>query len=466
MSRSVLIAVCLVVCLGACSRQTPLQDLVERTRTTDLKVLIVGIDGATFSVIDSMVAQGRLPVMKRLMDGGVRAVLESDPPMSSPALWMSIATGRSRIDHGVEGFVVMLADSAAVGKRSRLANSNDRDITAIWNWVGPFGKTVGFSGWWVTWPAEPVNGWMISDRLTRNLWDEWVNEKQVDYLTFPDELVVDLFPLVVDLMQPLMDEITALVSLTPDETREFLAAESPVMGHGLSVFKFSYAAQRTYERFALHMLDQGQPDLTGLFLIALDPVQHTFWHYYEPDAFDGVDSERARRLGRLVPNMYEHNDRVLGQVLERVDDKTVVFVVSDHGFRASGELPRQVSTSEFPRLQSKAVEDGTVAVGQSGEHDKDGILIAFGPGIKPGATTSAHLFDIAPTILALMGLPVADNMDGRVLTEIIEPAFFTDHPVTTISSYRDYFDRTRLAIGADVNQDELIERLRSLGYIQ
>jgi predicted AlkP superfamily phosphohydrolase/phosphomutase len=414
--------------ITACSSEKdPLKELVERTKPTNLKILIVGIDGATFTVMDSLMAEGKLPVARRLIEGGARAVLESDPPMSSPAIWTSVVTGRSRVDHGVEGFIVMTPDSA---NPMRLSNSNDRDMAALWNWVGPFGKTVGFNGWWASWPAEPVNGWMISDRLTRSLWGEWQNERQTEYLTYPDELVADLFDMILDPMRPPIERI------------------------------------KEYERFALHMLGQGQPDLTGLFLIALDPISHTFWHLYEPEAFEGVDPEEARRLGEAIPNLYEHNDRFLGEVLEHIDENTVVIVLSDHGFQATGELPRAVPANEFAALQSEAVQKGTVAVGQSGDHHVDGILIVNGPGIKRGATANAHIFDIAPTILALMGLPVEEYTDGRVLTEIIEPEFLEAHPLTTIRSYSDYFDREKLAITSDPNREELLERLRSLGYIQ
>ena len=121
---------------------------------------------------------------------------------------------------------------------------------------------------------------------------------------------------------------------------------------------------------------------------------------------------------------------------------------------------------DFDALQAEAMKKGTVAVGQSGDHHVDGVIIASGGPIRKGVSVSAHIFDVTPTILALMGLPVPDDMAGRVLTEMIEPAFLRQYPIVRISSYEDYIDRPRLEIGERLAEEEMVERLRSLGYIK
>jgi hypothetical protein len=78
------------------------------------------------------------------------------------------------------------------------------------------------------------------------------------------------------------------------------------------------------------------------------------------------------------------------------------------------------------------------AQGLSGTHEAapDGYFLAVGDGIKPGATlTRGSVLDIAPTVLYLMGLPVARDMEGRVLTEILDDEFARAHPVALIPSY-------------------------------
>lgn len=448
----------------------PLQRLVLRTRPTNLKVLIVGIDGASFGVMKPLLARSALPNFRKLMDRGAHGVLRSENPMVSPALWTTIATGRNRKDHGIEGFVVFSA--AEKPRRGVLVGSADRKTLALWNIVGPFAKRAGFLGWWASWPAEPVSGWIVSDRFTRERWNEWVGRKRREHTAYPAALMQELQPLIVEPSDPPMHEIDRLVALSPGERAEFLAAKKPVFGHGLSVFKYAYCSQRSYEKMALRLLAQRQPDLAGLFLVANDPVSHCFWHFYEPAAFPaGVDPEKAARLGQLVPNFYRHNDAFLGELLGQVSPETVVLVVSDHGFEASRQLPALKAAPklfEGPEAE-RAAMNGMIAVGQSGKHHTEGILIAAGGPVRRGVGVNATQYDIAPTVLALLGLPLPRDMPGRVLDEILDPAFLAAHPVKRLASYEALIDRKAVLAAAEAlsgDDEEKQEMLRSLGYIQ
>jgi len=449
---------------------TPLQRLARATARSPFKVLVVGIDGASFRVMDPLLRDGRLPNFARLIERGTRTALRSENPMASPVLWTTIATGQSRKDHGIEGFVVY--KDPRKPKRGTLVGSEDRRTLAIWNIASAFRLQVGFLGWWASWPAEPVNGWIVSDRLTSDRWNVWAGGRKTTGRTYPDALTAELSPLIVDPMSPPMDEILRMVALTSDEQAEMRLAERPVFGHGFSVVKFAYCSQRSQEKMALHLLAKGQPDLVGIFLVANDPVSHTFWHYYEPGAYPAVDPRAAARLGTLVPHMYEHNDAYLGELLKRVDESTVVLVVSDHGFEASGQLPAPKPAEKlFTGPEAEAAHmRGEIAVGQSGKHHIEGVLIAAGGPIRRGATLQAGLLDIAPTVLAILGLPVPTDMEGRVLEEMLDPGFLAAHPVKRIDSYERLIDRKAILAAARADgeggDEEKQELLRSLGYIQ
>ena len=206
-----------------------------------------------------------------------------------------------------------------------------------------------------------------------------------------------------------------------------------------------------------------------VFLIAVDPVSHTTWHYYEPQRFEGVDAEAAARLGSLIPRLYEHDDGVLAKLLELVDDDTVVLVISDHGFRASGQLPGETSRVDLRPLgihREQSLER-PVNVGMSGVHARNGILIAAGGPILPAARfeSQPEVADITPTVLALLGLPVGEDMDGRVLVEMIDPAFLAEHPLRRVPSYEGMLERPALP-GPDADAATRREYLRALGYIE
>jgi predicted AlkP superfamily phosphohydrolase/phosphomutase len=423
--------------------------------STGVKVLLVGIDGATFTIIDPMISQGRLPTLAGLIERGARGPLWSQNPMISPALWTTVVTGQPR---GVHGIVDFLDDDS--DEERRLFTAADRRSPALWNLTGPFGRSVGFAGWWTSWPAEPVDGWMLSDRMVRSRWSAWGDGTRERATTWPPELAEELADLVVDPLDPPLDELLSLAPFSDGEIAEMRAAERPVFGHGPSVLKFAWCSQRSYEEMVLEMVSRSQPDLLGLFLTAVDPTSHIYWHLFEPRAYKGVDRRQARRLRPLIPNVYVHNDRFLGDLLGSLDPDTVVMVTSDHGFRASGKLPR-------PRHVAEAdAQQGVVAMGQSGRHARRGVFIAAGGPIRQGTVVDSTLLDIAPTILALLGMPVPDDMPGRVLEEILEPEFLAEHPIRRIHSYRDLLDFQPPALPEEVEDPEAMEMLRSLGYVE
>ncbi len=448
--------------LPAFAPADPLDRIRAGTAPTGLRVALVGIDGASFLVLDPMLQRQELPTLQRLIQQGSRGTLQSIRPMRSPALWTSLATGRARGDHHIIGFLD--ADDGT----GRLVSVEDRRTAALWNVTTAFGREAGVVGWWVTWPAERVQGYVVSDRMVRGQWTTKRGGQALFGRTYPDALTAELQPLVVDPDRPPMDEIDRLAPFSPNERARFLSATRPVLAHGPSVFKFAHCAQRSYEEMAVHLLrTRPQPELFALFLGANDAISHTFWHTYEPGRFpEGIDPEEVARLGQLIPGYARHNDRLLGRLAALLGPDTVLFVVSDHGFQASGDLP------ERRRLRPDGVlaevglpSDDDVNIGQTGQHAPEGILIAAGGPVRRGARVDARIYDIAPTLLALLGLPVAEDMPGRALEELVEPDFWVEHPIRRIDSYERLIPRASRRELAERADPYLEAQLRSLGYV-
>lgn len=467
-----LAALLLAGCSGEASNG-PLDDV----RPSGVKVLIVGLDGATFDVANPLMKAGRMPALAGLIERGSRSRLVSEEPLKSPAIWTTIATGRPREEHGIEDF---MAAARGTPEEPALSASIDRKTLALWDLAGHFELSSDVIGWWVTWPAEPLLGRMISDRVAHSRWASWAEAEEDAFLTYPPELYDEVRELIVDPLEPPMDELAALAEFTPVELEDLRSAPEPIPYHGPSVLKFGFCEQRTYEEIAFELIGQEQPDLALVFLIAIDPVSHTFWHYFEPEAFSplatggeqgGVDPEDARRLGPLIPALYEHADASLARLLELVDDDTVVIVVSDHGFGASGELPEESRDGNLGAVGIERIEplERPVNVGMTGVHRLRGIFVAAGGPILPGAElgSQATVRDVAPTVLALMGLPVPDDLTGRVLEELIDPEFLREHPVRHVATYEGLVTRRAVDAGAAAGEDDDEVRrsyLRALGY--
>jgi predicted AlkP superfamily phosphohydrolase/phosphomutase len=431
-----------------------------------LKVVIVGIDGATWTVMDPLLAGPDLPTFASLIERGSRAPLESQKPILSPCVWTTIATGRNREDHGI----VRFRSTHSTAEKPKLMATTDRTAPAIWNMVTSYGVGVGVVGWWVTWPAEAVEGFIVSDRVAYSRWSSWTDGHQNSRLTHPPELIDKLKALVVDPVQAApLDEIYALAEFDERERREIEAADHPIPFHAPSVLKFGFCEQKTYERIADELFAHSQPALSLMFLVAVDPISHTYWHMYRPSEFrEPVDPGEAMRLGKIVPAIYRHDDHYLGTLLPKFDERTVVIVVSDHGFKASGKLPgltREVDYRSVGIARTEELED-PVNLGQSGVHDLDGILIAAGgPILKRAALKKkATVLDVTPTVLALLGLPIARNLPGRVLEELIDPAFLAAHPLQYIDAYEDRCKPTAFDEPAEFDDGGRTELLNSLGY--
>ncbi|MBM3986276.1 MAG: hypothetical protein FJ296_11420, partial [Planctomycetes bacterium] len=429
----------------------PAPQPASRPRGTRPRVAVFGVDGATFAVIDPLVRQGRLPVLARLMQRGVRVVLRSEiAEGASPVLWTSISTGVRKDEHGILGFTHN--DVAGVSVYS----SHDRRVPALWDMVGARGGSVGLAGHWCTWPAEPVDGWIVSDLFATSLLKRNFGSGAQQGLTWPADLVEELRPLVHEPSELRREELAPLGEFDDAEWAAMMADDAQrefVLQDGLAALKYGLQAQRTCAEVALHLLrTRPQPDYLFVMLELPDRVSHNFWHAWEPEKVRAgalaVHAGWRARWNNVVPGSYDIVDAHIGMLLAELDPDTTVFVVSDHGFRSNG----RPGGSPIDLTQ----------VGRSGTHDADGILIAAGPAILPGSTCEARIYDVAPTVLAAMGLPLSLQPIGRVLRPLLAPEFLAAHPLQAeqLEQPLEHVD-----LPAQAPDDERLRQMQAVGYL-
>jgi len=444
----------LLLAAAACGDSGPAQGASSTTPAArHPKVAIFGVDGATFRVMDPLLAQGKLPALDSLMKRGAHMVLHSDiGEGASPVLWASIATGARKAEHGIVGF------TRKIDGRNVILCSDDRKLPALWNMVDARGGSVGIVGYWNSWPAEKVNGWIVSDLFATSLFKRNYTSVELKAIAYPPELVDELRPFVAAPADIRREDLDVLGQFTDAEWAVLSADDSQaefVGQNGLVALKYGLQAQKSFAQAALHLLEtRGQPDLFFVFLELPDRVGHNFWQAYEPDKVKGgaqaVDAGWRERWGGIVPGAYEIVDDWIGQVLARLDPDTTVFVVSDHGFRSTGG-------------NGGSAED-LAHVGGSGTHDEAGVLIAAGPAIAPGATCEARLYDVAPTVLAAMGLPATTQGIGRVLRPLLAPEFLAQHPLLPAIAEppRQLTGHESPGAGPDA---ERLKQMQAIGYL-
>ncbi len=432
-SRGVLFFTAMAAIASGCGR-----------RDAGAPVLVVGIDSADWEMIRPMVERGEMPTFERLLRDGASAPCTSLEPALSPLLWTSIATGRTPDEHGILDFITR---DPRTGKTVPVT-STLRRVNAIWNIASEAGRDVGAVGWLATWPAEDVNGVMVTDRLAFHPFDPAATGGGDDGLTYPAEIAAEVQALMPAPASIPFDSLSRFLALEREQF-DNAAFDTYRRGQLIGNFRRTFAAAEGYRRVTDHLYGRGGWDLFLTYFEFLDATAHLFVRYMEPGLASLPETERAAFHG-VVEEAYRWQDRVLGEILARAPKETIVIVVSDHGF-LFGE--RRIAASS-------EVLGGDAALW----HRNEGIILLAGPGVRRGVwLPPVSILDVTPTILWLMGLPVAGDMAGRPFFSAFEAEFLMAHPVESIPTYETAPRETGALAGAE--DEAIAERLRALGYL-
>ncbi|MFQ5718119.1 MAG: tetratricopeptide repeat protein [Acidobacteriota bacterium] len=413
----------------------------RHTGSARARVLVVGWDGADWNVIDPLLAAGDMPNLAGLVAAGTRARLMTVTPALSPVVWTSVATGTRPAKHGIIDF---LAVDRTTGE-SVPVTSNLRREPALWTLLTARNIPSGVVGWWATWPAEAVTGYMVTDRLAYQLFGMGKDRQTPPTgLTWPPDLFDEIAPLV-EKPADVPDAAVRAFADLPDDPGTLRDADRQL----LDEFRTVLATTETYDAVAQALAHRSDPVLRCVYYEATDTAAHLFMPY-RPPRMTGADEVSGRIWARTVDEVYRDLDRRLGRLLQTVDEQTTVVVLSDHGFRSGQNRPAAES-----RIGSGTAADW---------HRKYGILVMAGRSIEHGGhLAEASVVDVAPTILALLGLPVPAAMDGQVLRGALTPMFLAQHPVQTGPPVQE-----ARAAGTPIRStadDAIVRRLTSLGYL-
>lgn len=413
---------------------------------TAKRLLIVGWDAADWMLINRLFIAGKMPVLRRLVEAGARADLGTLEPKLSPLLWSSIATGKTADKHGILNFVEPKPDGSGL----RVSSSTSRKTKALWNVLSQNGFTTHVVGWYASHPAEAIKGSVVTNLL---------QEAEPASDAAP-------WPLVAGTVHPVTREQPIAegrqrVRMFPRETLKALLPKVDEIGmtddRVQTLIKLmSYAT--SIERAAVAQLSApGAWDAAMVFFDAIDTVGHHFMQFVAPKMAHVTEREQ-RIYGGVMDAVYEWHDAALGRLLQATGPDTTVILLSDHGFHSDHLRP---NLSELPPERRMELE--------SSWHRPQGVLVMSGPGIKTGATiVSPTILDVAPTALALVGLPAGEDFDGRVLTEAIT----CDAPprIPSWDAVEAVAGETAGLHPADMRQDvfeaaDAIKQLVDLGYM-
>lgn len=421
----------------------PLNSATAKPVAIGRRILLVGVDGADWLVMDSLVAAGRLPVFGRLKARGRTGIMLATPPLLSPILWTTIATGRRPEDHRILDFML---DLPAGGQEP--VPSTERQVAALWNIFSAAGRRVGVVGWWASWPAEDVRGTIVSDRVAPQLVRPTA-ELDPDAIS-PHAQAAALGRFLVRARELDRKDLSAYVPLTVAEferaRRALEAGGSVLYEDALAHLAAIVASTRTYGAMAEKLVADGQPDLLLVYLEIIDSVSHRF-------VKDGQRGPSA------IERAYRDADELIARLAARSAPDTWVVVCSDHGFQpANAAIPDDPADLTGPATAWHRPY-GIVAAAEAREL----VGSDLGRPLRPVDAGTITPLDIAPTLLHAAGLPVSMEMPGRVVAALLpqEAAARSVERVATLEPAR----RLRPAGVARTADPDVLARLKALGYV-
>ena len=409
------------------------------------RVVLVGWDGADWKHLDPLIASGALPNLAALVAKGRTWSLATYQPMASPLVWTTVATGRTPVDHGVTDFQELDPKT-----KTRLPISGrSRRVPAIWNLASAKGVTVGVVGWWATWPAEKVNGFLVSDRAAPVLFDP-ESLARSPAVAWPEGLADGVRLVGRREMSPPYDDVAKALGVTRAEF-DAAVSERKDLANPVTGFRKILGVTRTIAKIGLELYDRQSPELFMIYFQGTDEIGHVLGRY-EPPKLPSVSDEDFRKYRGGVSAIYAEADRALGELMRRAErDGATLILASDHGFKHGADRPAHVSGTQFDTAFLW--------------HETPGILAAAGPGVVPSPSRAkASVFDLAPTLCRLLGLPPDPAFEGKNIVG------FTGRPPVPAASWAKAAPVERLVPATDAAEekrtaDEFTKKLISLGYL-
>jgi Tfp pilus assembly protein PilF len=400
---------------------------------------VIGLDGADWSLLDRLASEGKMPNWARLVREGRSARLRSFVPILSPVVWSTIATGAAPDVHGVLDFQEVDPATGAVVPIS----GRSRKVPAVWNLASASGLRVGVVGWWASHPPEEVNGFFVSDRASSILF-----ESRAAATAFPPSLN-EAVARTLDREETIADgELTRFFPMSSAEIAAKIS-EGGDLANPIIGFKKTLAATRASHRLARDLYDRERPELLALYLEGTDAVGHVLGQFVPP-RLSCVSEEDFRRYGGAVEAYYGVIDQLLGQWMRRAEeDRGTVLVCSDHGFK----------WGEDRSCQRSSLNWNTAAFW----HRLEGVLAVWGARVEPAPSRSeASVYDITPTVCALLGIPTDRRMAGTALLSLFQGVM---KPKSSDVFSRVSVRRLPESPPAAGEVAEYAKKLRALGYL-
>ncbi|MFC4722344.1 alkaline phosphatase family protein [Geojedonia litorea] len=403
------------------------------------KVLLIGWDAADWKLIWPLINKGHMPALKKLISRGVYGNMATMDPPYSPMLWSSVATGMTPDKHGVLGFIEVMPNLKGI----RPVTVESRKVKAIWNILHNQGYKSNMVGWWPSFPAEPINGTIVSDKFQKVKINPKEKSPIINGTIHPESLTKEIHDL-----RMFPHEITEAHILP------FLPKAAEIdqeKDKGLQSFAKVMAENTSVHAASTYVMREKEWDFTAIYYDLIDHFCHAFMKFHPPKQH--VIPEKQFEIYKdAVMGAYRFQDMMLERTLELIDEDTTVIVMSDHGFESGHR--RITKMPKYPAAPAL-------------EHRQFGMFVAAGPNIKQNEKVfGLGLIDVTPTLLHMFDLPIGRDMDGKpaldIFKEMRTPTYIDSWE--TVSG--DFGQHENLEKVDQLSDQDTMQQLIDLGYIE
>ena len=281
------------------------------------RTLFLGLDGATFTVLDPLMERGVMPFLRGFIDGGVRATLRTIVPPLTPPAWTSLMTGKRPGRHGVFDFFQKETPESHFFK---MANSGDVGSATMWSLASDAGLRISALNFPLMFPPPAVNGAVVPGG--------WMPWRQLRLGCAPPGL---------------FDRLKALPSFNPREMAfdmelEVKAVEGCAADEYADWVRLHTRREQRWLEISRFLMQEEPADLFGIVFDGVDKLQHLCWRFLDPAFRPAEPTAWEREVMDLCDDYFRQLDGILAELVALAGPDATVVMGSDHGFAPTFEV--------------------------------------------------------------------------------------------------------------------------------
>lgn len=401
-------------------------ELRRGARGVSGRVAIFALDGADWDLLSELSNDGVIPNLRKMARGGRTGTVQTIQPTISPMLWTSVATGLSPDRHGVIDFIDRV--------RKTPVDAFSRRAPALWDISEAFGRHAMTVSWWTAWPPTSAESFFFD-----------APGEMLPDAVYPATAAPRARQLQISTQTVGYEQVRRFLNITGNEFQQAVASNNP--RDPINIFRTILAKTWSDHRVAINLYREQQPLLFMISYGGTDAVNHLFAPYHPPYR-EGVSSDGYRKFWPTASSYYAEIDRLMGEWMTVLPPDTTVIVMSAHGFKWGKNRP-------YSR------PNGGAALA---DHARPGVFIAYGNHVAAGGgMNTLSIYDVAPAVLAILGLPQSADMPGRLPAWVFRD--ITPVQSVRVVSYSEFINLRPLPTDVHIAPQPYQAELQAIGHL-